>query len=82
MTSASPGTHPDDHAALEISREEILRRLGDPTLTVVDVLPRSSYGDTHIAGALSLPLHEVAARARTVLPELAADIAVYCGGPT
>jgi rhodanese-related sulfurtransferase len=82
MTSASPGTHPSDRAADEISREEILARLGDPTLRVVDVLPRSSYGESHIAGALSLPIHEVASRARTLLPDLAADIAVYCGGPT
>jgi rhodanese-related sulfurtransferase len=81
MTSASPETRSADPAD-EISREEILARLRDASLQVVDVLPRSSYGEAHIAGALSLPLHEVESRARTVLPDLAADIAVYCGGPT
>ncbi|HWN80618.1 MAG TPA: rhodanese-like domain-containing protein [Candidatus Udaeobacter sp.] len=81
MSSASPETRSHDPAD-EISREEILARLGDSSLRVVDVLPRSSYGDTHIAGALSLPLHEVESRAASVLPDRAADIAVYCGGPT
>ena len=81
MSSASHQTR-STNPADEISREEISRRLHDPTLKVVDVLPRSSYGETHIAGALSLPLHEVKSRARTVLPDLADDIAVYCGGPT
>ena len=50
----------------------------DASLTVVDVLPRESYAGGHIPGAVSLPLAEIEARARQVLPDLAAEIAVYC----
>ncbi|MGH7925432.1 MAG: rhodanese-like domain-containing protein [Candidatus Binatus sp.] len=63
----------------EISREELHRRLHDSSLTIVDVLPEASYVEAHIPGALNLPLEAVATRARELLPDLAADIAVYCG---
>ena len=66
----------------EISREEILRRDGDPRFVLVDVLPAVSFGQGHIPGAVSLPLAEVPERAAEVLPDLELDIAVYCGGPT
>ena len=65
----------------EISREELRRRLGDPTLTIVDVLPASSYVEWHVPGALSLPLELVASRARELLPDRGAEIVVYCGNP-
>ncbi len=63
----------------EISREELRPRLGDRTLTIVDVLPESSYVEWHIPGALSLPLELVASRARERLPDRGAEIVVYCG---
>jgi rhodanese-related sulfurtransferase len=63
----------------EISRDEIQRRLHDSSLTIVDVLPEASYVDAHIPGALSLPLEQLASRAREILPTPAAEIAVYCG---
>jgi rhodanese-related sulfurtransferase len=62
----------------EISRDEIRRRLGDPTLLLVDVLPREAYAAEHIAGALNLPLAEVEKHALEVLPDRTADIAAYC----
>jgi len=63
----------------EISRQDLRRRLGDPALTIVDVLPESSYVEWHIPGALSLPLELVASRARELLPDRGAEIVVYCG---
>jgi rhodanese-related sulfurtransferase len=63
----------------EISREELRRRLNDASLTIVDVLPESSYVELHIPGAISLPLEMVATRARELLPDFNAEIAVYCG---
>jgi rhodanese-related sulfurtransferase len=63
----------------EITREELQRRLQDPSLTIVDVLPAESYAAGHIAGALSLPLEQVASRAQELLPDRSAEIAVYCG---
>src|SRR4029434_5143464 len=44
------GTAPD------ISRQEILSRRGDPSLLVVDVLPRESFLDSHLPGAVNLPV--------------------------
>jgi rhodanese-related sulfurtransferase len=68
--------------APEISHEELRRRLSDPTLTIVDVLPRVAYEDQHIRGALSLPLEEIPSRARVLLPDRRQEIAIYCGSPT
>ena len=62
----------------EISRDEIRRRLGDPTLLLVDVLPREAYAVEHISGAVNLTLTEVEKHALQVLPDRTADIAAYC----
>ena len=62
----------------EISRDEIQQRLHDPSLIVVDVLSSDAYAAGHIPGALSLPVAEIPVRAREVLPDRAAEIAVYC----
>jgi rhodanese-related sulfurtransferase len=63
----------------EISRDELHQRLHDPSLTVVDVLPASSYDHVHIPGAINLPLENIRDRARDLLPNFNAEIAVYCG---
>jgi rhodanese-related sulfurtransferase len=63
----------------EISREELQRRLHDSSLTIVDVLPEASYVEAHVPGALNLPLEQLASRARQLLPDPTAEIAVYCG---
>jgi rhodanese-related sulfurtransferase len=63
----------------EISRDEIRRRLHDPGLTLIDVLPHEAYAAEHIPGAMNLPLAEVEQRAPEVLPDRNADIAAYCG---
>lgn len=72
-------TAANSSAIPEISREELRRRLHDSSLAIVDVLPQESYASAHIPGALNLPLEMVAARARELLPDFAAEIAVYCG---
>jgi rhodanese-related sulfurtransferase/voltage-gated potassium channel Kch len=63
----------------EIPREELQRRLHDPALTIVDVLPAESYASGHLPRALNLPLDLIAGRAQEILPDLAAEIVVYCG---
>jgi len=73
--SISAGTF-DSH---EISRDDLKRRLHDSSLTIVDVLPEASYVEAHIPGAINIPLEDLPGRARELLPELAADIVVYCG---
>ncbi len=63
----------------EISRDELHHRLHDSSLTIVDVLPSISFAEAHIPGAINLPLEQVQDHARELLPDLNADIAVYCG---
>jgi rhodanese-related sulfurtransferase len=73
------GTAPD------ISRQEIFARRGDPTLLVVDVLPRESFLDSHLPGAVNLPVADIPASARGVLGDPAdtsREIALYCASPT
>jgi rhodanese-related sulfurtransferase len=69
---------PESIADPEITREEIRQRLRDSSLVLVDVLPHDTYAAGHIPGALSLPLDEIPARAREVLPNSTAEITVYC----
>jgi rhodanese-related sulfurtransferase len=68
----------DPPPVADISREEILRRLGDSALTIVDVLPVESYRTAHIPGSLSLPLADIETLTGKLLPDPAAEIAVYC----
>jgi rhodanese-related sulfurtransferase len=58
---------------------ELLRRLRDPGVVVLDVRPPAEYRAGHIAGARSIPLPALAARLR----ELPADheVIAYCRGP-
>jgi len=62
----------------DISREELLGRLNDPALIIVDALPSSSYEAEHIPGAINLPVAEVEHLAAALLPDPAAEIVVYC----
>jgi rhodanese-related sulfurtransferase len=66
----------------QISREELVARLHDPSLTIVNVLPKEAWKAQRIHGSLSLPVGEIAASAALVLPDRDADIAVYCASPT
>jgi rhodanese-related sulfurtransferase len=74
-----PNAGADSSGVLEISREEIHRRLSDSSLTIVDVLPEPAYAAAHIPGAINLPLEAISGRARELLPNFDAEIAVYCG---
>lgn len=64
----------------EIERDELARRLGEPALTVLNVLPREAFEHSRIPGSLSLPVAEVPALAPRLLPDRAAEIVVHCGG--
>jgi rhodanese-related sulfurtransferase len=62
-----------------IGREELLRRLEDGDIVLVDVRPEAEYAAGHIEGAHSIPLDELERR----LAELPADaeVVAYCRGP-
>lgn len=68
--------------APEISREEVLARLRDPSLVLLNVLPREAFAGGHIPGSVSLPVAEIPARAREVLPGTTRETAVYCASAT
>ncbi len=80
----SQGTHGPSltEPVVEISRGEILRRLGDRSLAIVDVLPREAFLAGRIPGSISLPLAEIPTEARRLLPDRTQELAVYCASPT
>ncbi|MGH3466065.1 MAG: ArsR/SmtB family transcription factor [Kribbellaceae bacterium] len=67
-----------DDDVMEVTRDELLRRLEVGDVTVIDVRPGEEYAAGHIPGAASLPLDELADR----LADLPRDstIVAYCRG--
>ncbi|WP_089172921.1 metalloregulator ArsR/SmtB family transcription factor [Bosea sp. AS-1] len=66
--------------ALEaVSREDLVSRLHDGLVTVLDVRPQDEFAVGHLPGALNIPLAELERR----LGELPADreVIAYCRGP-
>ena len=72
----------DEPDVPQISREELVARLNDPTLTIVNVLSQAAWVEKRIPRSISLPLADIPRQAVWVLPDKNADIAVYCAGPT
>lgn len=62
-----------------MSRTELLRRMADGDVLVVDARPRAEYQSGHVAGAVSIPPHELTMRL-TELPDDTTVVA-YCRGP-
>jgi rhodanese-related sulfurtransferase len=62
-----------------VEADELLRRVKEGEVTVLDVRPPEEYLAGHIPGALSIPLGELEAR----LEELSQDreVVAYCRGP-
>jgi phage shock protein E len=80
MTSTAATSHvPDDWI---VSHDELVDRLRDPSFLLVDALGPESYVGGHIPGAVNLPLGDLRELARTALPDLDREIAVYCSSFT
>ena len=62
----------------EVSRQEILDRLGAGDVVLLDVRPREEYAAGHLPGALSVPFGDLADRMEVL--EMQADIVAYCRG--
>jgi len=62
-----------------VSGKELLRRVRDAEVTVLDVRPAQEYRAGHIPGARSVPLKELRKRL-SELPK-SRDIVAYCRGP-
>ena len=62
-----------------VNRDDLLRRVAEGGVTVLDVRPVDEYRAGHIPGALSVPLGQL----KEILANLPADqeIVAYCRGP-
>jgi rhodanese-related sulfurtransferase/predicted transcriptional regulator len=62
-----------------VSRKELLRRMRDGLVTLIDTRPEEEFAAGHLPGAINLPLSELKRR----LCELPRDreIVAYCRGP-
>ncbi|NMG41647.1 metalloregulator ArsR/SmtB family transcription factor [Chelativorans sp. ZYF759] len=66
--------------ALEpVSREELLARTREGTVTVLDVRPPDEFATAHLPGAVNIPLAELENRLVDLDP--VTEIVAYCRGP-
>ena len=66
--------------ALEaVSREDLIARMQDGLVTILDVRPSDEFDAGHLPGALNIPLSELADRLNE-LPD-AREVVAYCRGP-
>lgn len=62
-----------------VSRKELVRRLMDDLVTVLDVRPADEYAAGHLPGAVNIPLRDLKKRLREI-PE-GREVVAYCRGP-
>src|SRR6185437_16214591 len=66
--------------ALEpVGRRELVRRLKDGLVTVLDVRPEDEFAAGHLPNAVNIPLRDLAQRLREI-PK-SREIVAYCRGP-
>ncbi|MFC3325025.1 ArsR/SmtB family transcription factor [Mesorhizobium cantuariense] len=66
--------------ALEaVSREDLISRLHDGLVTVLDVRPEDEFALGHLPGALNIPLAELERRLAELPPNR--EVIAYCRGP-
>ena len=61
-----------------VSRKELLRRMREELVTVIDTRPAEEFAAGHLRGALNVPLHELKRRLRELPRER--EIVAYCRG--
>ncbi len=62
-----------------VSREDLLRRVEDELVTVLDVRPKDEFALGHLPGALNIPLAELERRLSELSPKM--EVIAYCRGP-
>ena len=62
-----------------VGRDEILARLADGSVMLIDVRPADEFGQGHLAGARNIPLAEIEAAVAGLDPAI--EIVAYCRGP-
>lgn len=62
-----------------LPREELLNRVRDDLVTVIDVRPPLEYAAGHVPGAINIPLDELEQRLDELDPKQ--EVVAYCRGP-
>jgi rhodanese-related sulfurtransferase/DNA-binding transcriptional ArsR family regulator len=62
-----------------VSRKELLRRMRDGLVTLIDTRPEEEFAAGHLPGAINLPLSELKRRLRELPRDQ--EIVAYCRGP-
>ncbi len=62
-----------------VPREELLERVRDGLVTVLDVRPAEEYAAGHVAGAVNVPLSDLKQYLKDINPKQ--EIVAYCRGP-
>lgn len=62
-----------------VSAEDLLMRVRNGEVTVLDVRPREEFASGHLPGAINIPLSELEARLSEFSPEQI--VVAYCRGP-
>ncbi len=65
-----------------VDRRELVAGMRAGRFLLVDVLSPESFAATHLPGAINLPIADLERLAPGLLPDRAAPIVTYCGGPT
>jgi rhodanese-related sulfurtransferase len=63
----------------QVRRDDLARRLVDGDVIVIDVRPDAEYAAGHIAGAISIPIAQLARQLRNLPADV--DVVAYCRGP-
>lgn len=72
-------TYLTERKAMEpVTLNELLSRLHEPGLVILDVRPALEYAQGHIAGARSIPIDELEERLRELPPDQ--EVVAYCRG--
>lgn len=62
-----------------VSRKELLQRMRDGLVTLIDTRPKEEFAAGHLPGAINLPLSELKRRLRELPRDQ--EIVAYCRGP-
>ncbi len=62
-----------------VPREELLQRVREGLVTVIDVRPPEEYASGHLPGAINIPLSELESQLERLDPS--EEIVAYCRGP-
>jgi rhodanese-related sulfurtransferase/predicted transcriptional regulator len=62
-----------------VSRKELLRRMRDGLVTLIDIRPQEEFAAGHLPGAINLPLSELKRRLRELPRDQ--EVVAYCRGP-